>query len=288
MIRFLLFTAAAICLLLSLRGFARARLLASVPTAKVRSAPQGYVRLDGRAQPLSPVPMRAPVVGVPCVWFDYEFVEGNGDDAARRYHRSTRSFLLEDESGSCRIDPRAMRIEPRSIRRRPPLSLGPVVPAGLVSLRWIAVGEEIAAYGNFSSMRADFASQKDDLVRAELAALKRDREALLQFDANGDGVVDGDEWEAARTAVIAGVDAHLREQQRRWEGRELGHVMRPPGDARLPFLVTAWRKLRSVNRQRLVAAMALLACLTLLLAAVHDPFVGWLDHLLERGLAAPL
>lgn len=288
MIRFLLFITAAICLLLSVRSFARARLLAGIPTARIRSAPQGYVRLDGRAQSLSPVPMRAPIVGVPCVWFDYEFVEGDGDDASRRYLRSTRSFLLEDESGSCRIDPRAMQIEPRSIRRRPPLSLGPVVPTGLVSLRWIGVGEAIAAYGDFDSLRADFASQRDDLVRAELAALKRDREALLQFDVDGDGAVDGDEWEAARAAVIAGVDAHLREQQRQWEGRELGHVMRPPSDTRLPFLVTAYRKLRSVRRHRLVAATALLACLVLLLAAVHDPFVGWLDYLLERGLASPL
>lgn len=288
MIRLLLFAAAAICLLLSLRAFARARLLASIPTARIRSAPQGYVRLDGRAQSLSSVPMRVPVVGEPCVWFDYEFVESDGDDASRRYHRSDRSFLLEDESGSCRIDPRAMQIEPRSIRRRAPLTLGPTTPAGLVSLRWIGVGEEIAAYGDFGSLRADFASQRDDLVRAELVALKRDREALLQFDADGDGMVDGDEWEAARAAVIAGVDAHLRAQQRQWEGRELGHVMRSPGDTRLPFLVTAYRRLRSANRQRLVAATALLASLALLLAAAHDPIVGWLAYLLERGLASPL
>jgi len=42
---------------LSFRYWYRARLIEDVPTARIRSAPQGYVELEGTGQPLETAPL---------------------------------------------------------------------------------------------------------------------------------------------------------------------------------------------------------------------------------------
>jgi len=50
----------------------RARLIEDTPTAKVRSAAQGYLELIGRGKYLGDKPLVAPLTGTPCTWYSYK------------------------------------------------------------------------------------------------------------------------------------------------------------------------------------------------------------------------
>ena len=50
----------------------RDRLVADTPTARIRSAAQGYVKLTGRALPAGAAPTAAPLTSRPCVSWSYE------------------------------------------------------------------------------------------------------------------------------------------------------------------------------------------------------------------------
>ena len=52
-----------------------ARLIENVPTAKIRSASQGYVELIGTTKLMDGPPIISPVSGTRCVWFRYTIEE---------------------------------------------------------------------------------------------------------------------------------------------------------------------------------------------------------------------
>ena len=51
------------------------RLVEDTPTAKIRSAPQGYVELEGVGKLMDGPPIIAKLSGLPCVWFRYKIEE---------------------------------------------------------------------------------------------------------------------------------------------------------------------------------------------------------------------
>jgi hypothetical protein len=61
------------------RCFRRARALADTDTARIRSAPQGYVELKGRAGLMDGDPIIAPLSGLPCCWYRYRIERKTSD-----------------------------------------------------------------------------------------------------------------------------------------------------------------------------------------------------------------
>ena len=97
------------------RWFQHARMIENVPTAKIRSAAQGYVELSGIAK-LMPGPIIvSPLTGNACVWYSYKIEErvhttkANGRSNSHwrvvEQRQSEDLFILEDDTAQCVIDP---------------------------------------------------------------------------------------------------------------------------------------------------------------------------------------
>lgn len=238
------------CAWLWWRQLRRGRLMAGTPTSKIRSAAQGYVELKGNGHWLPEDRILAPLTQTRCVWWEYrieELRQQHGHSSSRTAWstiasaRSQELFALQDATGEVVVDPCGAKIYPnrrhcwRGPSPRPPRGL-PQGGLGQTSGRYrytercLTLGSDLYALG---WLRSETAEAQDFDRRAEVAEwlrqLKADQRRLLrEYDANRDGHIDAEEWEAARQQAIAEVDRVLLE-------RSLApgvHVLERPPDGR--------------------------------------------------------
>ncbi len=273
--------AALTSLYLGFRNLKRARTIEDTPTARVRSAHQGYVELSGTARLMENDEMRAPLTGAPCCWWRYRVETKQGkhwktlDSGA-----SDALFLLDDGDGLCILDPEGAEITPadRSIwhggSRRPgnrnPKRVritgrlfnwggGVHLSIGLGGFRYteerLYAGEPIYAIGHFKTLDdVDHGAARSELQRAILADWKHNQAQLMQrFDRNGDGHIDAREWELARRTAY---HQAKREYQARLE-KIIPHTLSRPRDRRQPFLVSALEEFGLVRRHKRHAVFGL-------------------------------
>lgn len=106
------------CFYLIWRNFTRARLIDDTPTARLRSAPQGYIELQGQARCLPDKPVFAPLTGSACVWYRFRIErEESSRRSGSRWSeveagRSEVPFVLQDTTGECLVDPRHAEVTP--------------------------------------------------------------------------------------------------------------------------------------------------------------------------------
>lgn len=91
------------------------RLIENTPTSKIRSAAQGYVELNGKAQLMDGSTLLSPLSTRACVWYRYKIEKevihrDSKGNVTRSWQliksaRSDNLFLIEDETGRCIIDP---------------------------------------------------------------------------------------------------------------------------------------------------------------------------------------
>lgn len=270
----------AVSFYLAFRWLHRARLIADTPTAKVRSAAQGYLELEGRARMMDGEPIHAPLSGAPCVWYSYKVEERETDYQAGRSTSRWRTiergvseaiFYLEDDTGRCIVDPDGAEVTP-SVRlkwhgklARPGYapnqvgfwdSLFSSGPYRYTECR-IQINDPLYAIGQFLSLGgttgADFRIEVADL----LSLWKRDRSELIRrFDKDGDGEINTDEWETVRQQAE-------REVMASWHGRTKqteAHLMRKPGYGR-PYLLSVIPQAKLTKRYRRNAWLAMIAFL---------------------------
>ena len=210
---------ACICLFASLRLFHRARLIEDMPTSKIRSCSQGYVELYGTAKWMDGPEIHAPLSGQPCVWYSYS-VEEYAPHSKQKWRHidsgvSEQLFLLEDDTGSCIIDPEDADVTPSSSttwygskRIRPSNHTSPLDILGAAIFqtgqkyryteRRLDQYESLYAIGEYKSMGTNYQQSLKDAAAAHLRDLKRDKEKLAAYDKNQDGEIDQQEWEEAR------------------------------------------------------------------------------------------
>ena len=223
------------------RCFARARLIENAPTARVRSAHQGYVELVGEVLSLPGEPVLAPLTGIPCCWYRYK-IEKQGDKHWRSVEGDTSDalFLLRDETGDCLLDPEGAEVtasdrtvwyghsryphaRPDPGKQRPQTTLRRVADLlnrdlGGGRYRYteerIYAGDRLYALGLFKSEDdLDQRQQQEEWVRGLLRAWKQDRAGLLaRFDLNRDGEIDQREWEMVRRAAQRQAEVAQKEQ----------------------------------------------------------------------------
>lgn len=212
------------------RSLRRYRLIEDVPTARVRSAPQGYVELNGTALMMSGEPIIAPLTGTQCCWFHYR-VEERADKNWRTVEQGSSDglFVLRDATGDCVIDPEGAEVD--SLHSH--TWLGPRPNGAYLNVDWRALstaagrsfklsgmlgnrsfgsgnyrctervildGDRLYAIGWFRSHDdSDLAQAEHELVRDRLREWKQSPETLLaRFDHNRDGQIDAAEWDDAR------------------------------------------------------------------------------------------
>ena len=211
-------------------SYRRYRHYADTPCAAVGSAPQGYIALEGIGRPLPGEPLRSPFNYLPCLWYRVRIEVRDSDDKWQEESddSSESSFILEDEDGArCYIDPVGARIEV--------LHKDEIRQGDRRITQWLLIpGTRLHAIGHFESRRP---IEDRDSIRAELrdklADWKASGQALRQFDQDGSGELDLDEWEKVRQA------AHQEVLQEREAAADFPayHVLGAPGDGR-PFVIS--------------------------------------------------
>lgn len=224
-----------ISLLFALGLYRRYRLIEDTPTSSLSSGAQGYVELQGKAALPDGVGFR----GLPhlpvTVW-----LPGYVED---------EPFLLEDGKGGCLLYPRNAEI---------------VTFPGQTHFSWLKAifpGQTLYVLGELHTQRADnMRLNKRERMAAVLAEWKHDQYQLKQnFDANGNGQIDPDEWQEILKAAERWVDEDIREEQR----APGTHVMDGANAGQL-FLITNVPPERLAKRYRRAAFLHVLFWLVIL------------------------
>ncbi|MCK5364467.1 MAG: hypothetical protein KAR22_15935, partial [Gammaproteobacteria bacterium] len=215
-----------------LAALKRYRVIADTPTAVLRSAAQGYVELVGTCRAIPDADLLHYGKAPPCLWYLATIIEQNRSFGKTRtntrYERSEDTFLIEDGTGECAIDPEHAEVlsaHQTSWRNG----------NTYYKVRYLLPGDHLYAIGDMRTLRAaDGTLDHRADVNALLREWKTDRAALVQrFDTDGDGEIDLQEWQGAVSAAGREVDARHRDMR-----LEPGlHLMRAPGDGR-PFLLS--------------------------------------------------
>lgn len=234
-----LFLPATLSLLFALGLFRRYRLIVDTPTSRLSSGAQGYVELQGKAA----LPDGEGFRGLPhlpvTVW-----LPGYVED---------EPFVLDDGKGRCLLYPRQAEI---------------VTRPGNTHFSWLKAiypGQPLYVLGELQTLRGDNVPiNRRERLAAVLADWKHDQRQLLQnFDANGNGQIDPEEWHDVRQAAERWVDDDIREHQR----APGSHVMVGASAGQL-FLITNILPAKLAVRYRRAAGFHLLFWL-LLLSLIH-------------------
>jgi len=245
-----------------LDAFWRLRTIADIPTAKIRSAPQGYVELQGRALPKRN-PVLGPLTGSPCVWYRFEVEERKRSGKSDNWvtvdkGEANAPFLLDDGTGSCLVLPEGADLHCRAkdvwfgASRHPS---GPPEREWLVFTRRyryteerIIAGESVYLLGRFETPRRG-PENRERLARHLLSAWKRDPERMKAFDRDGDGNISLTEWEDARAKAqrVAG-----RSERRIEAEPPVPRILRTD-DPRHPFVISTLGEHALLGRLRLWA-----------------------------------
>jgi hypothetical protein len=230
-----------------LRAFWRLRLITDTPTARIRSAPQGYVELSGRALPHAGT-LTAPLTKLPCVWYRFRVEEQRRGGKRNDWMlvdegKHEGPFLLDDGTGVCLIDPAGADL---TCRTRDLWYGHARQPSGAVGHSWnlfrkryryreerISSGEPLYALGHFETPRRG-AAEQERLARHLLRTWKHDPERMAAFDTDGDGRVSTEEWEAAR----AKADRLASEAEQRLQTEPPLPRLGATDDPRHPFVVS--------------------------------------------------
>lgn len=185
---------AALALIAWTAALRRRHAIAGTPTSRIASAAQGYVELHGTGRPLDINPLHSPLSGQACLWYRYQVERRTSDNKWERVEQdhSHASFVLDDGSGTCLVDPGGAEIVTRHRRR---WSQG-----DYRYVEWtLQQQDRIYVLGNFETRHPGQGLDAGADVRDLLAEWKQDRPGLLRrFDLNHDGQVDEREWELAR------------------------------------------------------------------------------------------
>lgn len=211
-------------------SFRRWRAMGDTPTSRIASAAQGYVELVGQGRNIPEFPVLSHLTQLPCLWYRYVVDERTSNNKWKRVAsgRSTESFVIDDGSGMCLVDPEHAEVIPRRketwYKNDFRYTEWLILPQDTVYL----LGEFVTIGG--ANVQLD---PKQDVAEL-LAEWKRNRPQLLaRFDLDRDGEIGADEWILARSQARREVGKRHNEI-RTQPGT---HMVQKPRDGRL-FLIS--------------------------------------------------
>ncbi|AGA91980.1 E3 Ubiquitin ligase [Thioflavicoccus mobilis 8321] len=253
---------AVVVLYQGLNAFWRLRLVLDTPRAKIRSAPQGYVELAGRASPHH-THITGPLTGLPCVWYRYRVQREEHSGRKNRWVTidhgiSAEPFLLDDGTGRCLIQPTDAETTCRNIDRWRGARRDTPRPS---QSSWLSVGgryrfteerivegEDTYVLGHLETPRRGDA-ERERLTRALLRTWKRDPARMAVLAGTEDGEIDLATWEELRgkaREIAEQAEARLASQP------TLSQVSRPDDPGR-PYLISSLGELGLLGRLRWLA-----------------------------------
>jgi hypothetical protein len=193
--------------------YRRIRFLEDTSHSSLNSAAQGYALLKGKVSLYDGEVVRGPHKELPVmVWY-------------RKYlYTSSAGFLLDDEKGTCTVDPRDAEV------------ITPRYHYGSDAYYAIYPDEVIYVIGQLetlSKQRNEF--ERKGLMTSKIIEWKRHPVRFLDyFDKNNDGVIDEGEMAVVRNAAARSVDDSLEEIYQ----QPASHVVSRPTDGR-PFIISS-------------------------------------------------
>ncbi|MDB6061288.1 MAG: hypothetical protein JWM78_1391 [Verrucomicrobiaceae bacterium] len=254
----------------------KARTIEDTPLAKIRSAAQGYVGISGFARALDSDLLKAPLSGKNCVWYRYtiERYESSNRRASSDWSTvesgsSEQLFALDDNTGVCHIDPRRADVTTdikqrwEGDQRHPVNGAAPSLLGGLFGQKYrytefrIHPDEWVYALGWYETLHApSWMERTAAQTKLLLNQWKQNRDTLLaQFDRNGDGAIDMQEWEQARQAAQRIAQQQVQQQP---EQPPINVISETPLRDK-PFLIASTDPRELASRYRRNAVIALLA-----------------------------
>ncbi len=252
------------------RFFRHLRLIADTPTAKIRSAHQGYLELEGSAELMDGDPVLSPLTLTRCCWYRFKVEEKEVRHTSKGSRTSWRTirrgvsddlFLLVDDTGRCVVDPEGASVTPSEKNTwygsTPTPQFGPQRGGGFSWLggggnfryteEVVGPGDHLYALGLLRTQggAGDLGDAREE-VRATLAQWKKDPARMRAFDTDGDGNIDLQEWEAARRAAHDEV-VKARAERAASAGTDL---LMKPRDSSRPYILSTVPQEALVRRYR--------------------------------------
>ncbi len=196
-------------------------LIEDTPTSKLRSVAAGLVEVSGIIT--SPIPVVSPISGSPCVFFRYykevyvsggryshwvltEIGEGFAEDC-----------ILKDETGEIGVNVKnASYFLTNKYTTNQTFNEMRFSLFGADNVRYteeyILDGQKVYVLGTAKPV------SKSTSYGRFLSMLKKDKEKMRDFDLNGDGVIDNEEWEKAQKKLK---DEYLEYKQLKGQAADL-------------------------------------------------------------------
>lgn len=217
------------------------RQIENTPTSKIRSVAMGMVEIKGTAR--RQYALVSPMSNIACVFYRLTRYKRNNKNnwvVSSITSSGQVPFWVEDDTGRISVDPSGASVKPA--HRQESFDQGSIAFGGFSSSdeKWV---EELIYDGALvyvlgeAQPKIQRGASKNERRVAALRQLKQDRQRLAEFDSNGDGRIDADEWQTARDAVdeqLLHEDLTASEQRRLQE--DLVVISRPRQRA-LPFIV---------------------------------------------------
>ena len=220
------------------------RLLEDVPLSRIESAAQGTVRLEGRAKAFPGKPLVSPLSKKEACWYSYQYSEfdRDGNRTLSDSETSIWSFMLEDGSGECVVDPEGATLIPARVERWRELDRRFLE-------RSIRPGDPLFVIGQYAtSSTAVMERDVEFQVGQRVAEWKKDMPALIRrFDLNADGQFSEQEWERLRTEARREILTELARDPPRPQ-----HAVTRPLDGRL-YIVSGKSRRRLTLRLKVWA-----------------------------------
>ena len=211
-------------------SFRRWRAMGDTPTSRIASAAQGYVELVGQGRNIPEFPVLSHLTQLPCLWYRYVVDERTSNNKWKRVAsgRSGESFVIDDGSGMCLVDPEHAEVIP--------LRKETWYKNDFRYTEWLILPQEtVYVLGEFVTIggaNVQLDAKRD--VAELLVEWKRNRPQLLaRFDLDRDGEINADEWILARSQARREVGKRHNEI-RTQSGT---HMIQKPRDGRL-FLIS--------------------------------------------------
>lgn len=254
-------------------------LVTATPTAKIRSAPQGYIEIKGRAMKMPGPDIIAPLSRQDCVWFAFRVLGHSQDQTLStglERGSSDALFWVEDETGRCIIDPDGAKVEPSQLDRWYGDTQRPEIKAFGWMYDWfgrfhhrveylerrIHSGDELYVLGEFHSMDTERQQVLNQDISAILRSWKNDPQRMRSLDKNKDGRIDNEEWQMARQSA----DRAARHSRAERGAEDAVHILRKPQNSGLPFIISTRsenKMIRYYKLQALTAAVLFILFITL-------------------------
>lgn len=264
---------AAVCFYVAFGYLRRARIIEDTPTAKIRSAAQGFIELSGSALSDKDNKVISKLTDTECCWYRY-LIEKKGNKRWDTVEKGSSEypFIIQDDTGRCMVMPKGAEVTPsdqsvwygttRQPEERNPqkepvkMSVGGfrvTMDRGInfngkfeitklfTQYRYteerIYAGDVIYALGHFRSLNeVDHSASRSKITREILNFWKQDQSRMVErFDQDRDGQIDANEWEVARDSASK-IASEQYDQQK--EDRIL-HTLVKPTEKGFPYLISA-------------------------------------------------